>query len=70
MRIGEQVGWRWSNGLATGVVRDIRPERTELISKGSRIIRNGTAADPALIIEHSSGSRVLKLLHEVQSLTG
>ena len=66
MTIGDEVGWQWANGLATGVVESINYERTEIESKGAHIARNGTTDDPALVIKHSSGSKVLKLQHEVK----
>jgi len=68
MKIGDEVGWQWGNGVATGVIESIHHERTEIESKGSRIVRNGTSEDPALILTHSSGAKVLKLQHEVKRL--
>jgi hypothetical protein len=67
MNIGDHVAWQWANGLAQGVVADIRTERVEIISKGKRIVRNGSSENPALIIDHASGNRVLKLMSEVQN---
>jgi len=70
IQIGSEVGWLWVGSLASGVVLEIYPERHEIISKGKRITRNGTKKDPALVIQHTKGSTVLKLLHEVQELDG
>lgn len=69
IQIAYQVGWLWAGSLATGVVLEIYPRRHEIVSKGKHIVRNGTAKDPALVIRHSKGSFVLKLLHEVQGLS-
>jgi len=66
IEIGDSVAWTWGNGLAEGVVEDICPKRVEIISKGKKIIRNGTPDNPALIIKHVSGNSVLKLHSEVQ----
>jgi hypothetical protein len=66
MKVNDHVGWKWSGGLATGVVLEICPERTEIKSKGKRIIRNGSDSDPAIIIRHDNGAQVLKLSHELQ----
>lgn len=63
---GDHVAWRWANGLAQGVVQEIRPERTEIESKGKRIVRNGSTQNPAIIIKHTSGTPVLKLASEIQ----
>lgn len=68
IKIETEVGWTWGNGLATGVVQEIHPNKHSIISKGKQIVRNGTINDPALVIKHPKGSLVLKLLHEVQEL--
>ena len=66
MNIGDNVAWTWGNGLAEGVVVEIHHQRTEIVSKGKKIVRNGTPDNPALIIKHHSGNPVLKLRSEVQ----
>ncbi len=66
--IGDEIGLLWAGSLATGVVTEVHPQRHEILSKGKRIIRNGTSDDPALVIRHFKGSLVLKLQHEVQML--
>jgi hypothetical protein len=66
MNIGDHVAWQWANGLAQGIVKDIRTERVEIVSKGKKIVRNGSADNPALIIDHASGNPILKLTSEVQ----
>lgn len=62
------MGWKWGNSIAKGVIQEIRFERTEIISKGKRIVRNGSKENPALIIDHKSGNLVLKLQSEVQKI--
>ena len=66
MKIGSHVAWKWANGLAEGIIAEIHTERVEIVSKGKRIVRNGTPDDPALVIDHASGNQVLKLMYEVQ----
>ena len=66
MNVHDSVAWKWGSGLAEGTVVKICPERTEIMSKGKKIVRNGTADNPALIIKHASGNQVLKLQSEVQ----
>ncbi|MFZ1484113.1 MAG: DUF2945 domain-containing protein [Candidatus Saccharimonadales bacterium] len=68
IQIGSEVGWLWMGSLTTGVVQEIHQSRHEIVSKGKRIVRNGTPEDPTLVIMHSNGSLVLKLSHEVQDL--
>lgn len=70
MKVGDQVGWQWGNGLATGEVIDIRHEKTVIESKGKCITRNGRDDDPAVIIRSDNGSKVVKLEHEVQVVKG
>lgn len=64
--IGDTVSWKWLSGSAEGKVLDIIPERTEVISKGRLIVRNGTKDNPAVIIVHKNGNEVLKLLSEIK----
>ena len=68
MKTGDQVGWQWGNGLATGTVESVHAERTEIESKGKKITRNGTEDDPAIIIRADNGSKVIKLSHEIQRI--
>ena len=70
MRIGDQVGWQWGTGLATGDVLEIRHERTQIVNKGKTITRNGRTDDPAVVIKSHNGSKVLKLAHELQVIKG
>ena len=70
MKEGDQVGWKWSGGIATGTVVSVQPDRTEIESKGRHIVRNGTSDDPAVVIRHDNGTPVLKLAHEVQIIKG
>lgn len=66
MEIGDQVAWKWANGIAEGQVESVHTEMTEIVSKGKKIVRNGTNENPALVIRHTSGTKVLKLQNEVQ----
>lgn len=66
MKVNDTVAWTWGNGIAEGVVVKICHERTEVVSRGKTIVRNGTADNPALVINHKSGNPVVKLQSEVQ----
>lgn len=66
MKSGDSVAWQWANGLAEGTVKSVHAERTEIMSKGKHIVRNGSADNPAVIISHASGNDVLKLANEIQ----
>jgi hypothetical protein len=70
MTVGDQVGWQWGTGIATGTVVDVRHERTQIESKGKLITRNGRIDDPAIVIRTDNGSPVVKLAHELQIIKG
>lgn len=69
MKVGDFVGWKWGYGVAQGKIVAMKPDKTQIESKGKLITRNGTPDDPALIIEQNNGTRVLKLAREVQLLS-
>lgn len=56
--------WRGS-GTAEGALRSTHPETITRTIKGSTVTRNGSADDPALVIEQDDGTIVLKLRSEV-----
>ena len=66
MKAGDYVAWKWGNGLAEGIIKSVHTEPTTILSKGAHVKRNGSADNPAIIIEHKSGNDVLKLASEVQ----
>ncbi len=66
LEIGDHVAWKWGAGVAEGVVVDIIPERVSIESKGKVITRNGTTDNPAVLLDHASGNKVLKLKSELQ----
>lgn len=67
--IGTEVGWPWGNSIATGTVKEIHPNRHEIITKGKHVVRNGSEADPVLVIVNDNEVHILKLAHEVQELS-
>ena len=54
------------NPLEGTVVVFWRFERKIILSKGKTIVRVGSEDNPALVINHKSGNKVLKLFSEVQ----
>ena len=59
-RKGEKVQWQWSSGTATGKIEERFDRRVQRTIKGSKIVRNGTADNPAYLVEQEDGGRVLK----------
>ena len=70
MKHGDHVAWKWGNGLAEGTVIDVRPKRTELMTRGAQVVRNGSETNPAVIIQQESGTKILKLASELQVTSG
>lgn len=62
---GDLVDWKWINGVASGLVLEVSPTRTQILSKGKLITRNGTTVNPAIIIQHKNGNQVIKLASEL-----
>ncbi|MET0366462.1 MAG: DUF2945 domain-containing protein [Sphingobium sp.] len=59
-RKGAKVQWNWGTGTGTGVVRERFERRVQRTIKGQRIVRNGTADNPAYLVETNEGATVLK----------
>jgi hypothetical protein len=65
IRVGTAVVWNWGSSSATGKVSEIHREKVTRTSKGETVTRNGSASDPAYVIEQEDGTVVLKLRSEV-----
>jgi hypothetical protein len=65
-RKGEAVTWRWGANTAHGKVAERFERRVQRTIKGDRIVRNGSAKNPAYLIEQEDGDRVLKLGSELE----
>jgi hypothetical protein len=64
-----KVQWNWGDGTAEGYVREVFREKITKNIKGSQVTRNGSADDPAYLIEQADGGKVLKLHSEVRKST-
>jgi hypothetical protein len=62
---GSKVCWSWGSGTAEGKVAERFERRVQRTLKGSKVVRNGTKENPALLIEQEDGARVLKLASEL-----
>lgn len=63
---GTKVTWKWGNGTAEGKVQETHTEEISRTSKGSKITRNGSDDNKALVIKQEDGTMVLKLESEVE----
>ncbi len=60
--------WKYASGHAEGKVIEVHKEEVEKTIKGSKIKRNGSKEDPALVIEQEDKDLVLKLESEVEKV--
>ncbi len=66
-RTGQHVQWSWGSGTATGRIAERFERKVQRTIKGSRIRRNGTADNPAYLIEQEDGDKVLKRGSELEA---
>lgn len=62
---GDHVVWRQGGHRAEGIVDEIFTERVERTIKGSRIVRNATADEPAYLVRQANGGVALKSQSEL-----
>ena len=62
---GDDVKWNWGQGQAEATVAEVHEDRVERTIDGKKQSRNGTADNPAYVLEQSNGKRVLKLHSEL-----
>lgn len=65
---GQHVRWHWASGSAEGKVVERFDRRVQRTIKGAKIVRNGTSANPAYLIEQEGGDRVLKRGSELSAV--
>ena len=68
IEIGDTVEWNWSGGTASGDVVERFTSRVEKTIKGTEIVRDATADEPAFLIEQADGDQVLKSVTEVTKI--
>ncbi|RRB06638.1 hypervirulence associated TUDOR domain-containing protein [Larkinella rosea] len=68
VRKGDLVRWNYAGSHAEGKVVEIHDEEIEKTIKGTKVKRNGTAENPALVIEQDDEQQVLKLQSEVEKV--
>lgn len=63
---GTPVSWPWGAGTAHGVIESVHTTRTEITSKGARVVRNATPENPAyIIVQPDKDNKILKSHTEV-----
>ncbi len=66
IRTGTVVTWNWGTSEAEGTVTEVHHDKVTRTTKGEQVTRNGSADDPAYVIEQEDGTVVLKLASEVE----
>ena len=64
-RKGMRVKWNWGQGVGRGRVAERFDGQVEKRIEGALIRRNGSARNPAYLVQTDSGSEVLKLASEL-----
>lgn len=64
-RKGAPVTWHWGSGTAKGKVAEVFERRVSRTIEGKRISRNGTADNPAVLVEQEDGGKALKRASEL-----
>ena len=57
---GKKVKWNWGSGTAEGKVEERFDRRVQRTIKGTKVVKNGTADNPAYLIAQEGGGKVLK----------
>ncbi|HEX8058786.1 MAG TPA: DUF2945 domain-containing protein [Novosphingobium sp.] len=63
---GAKVRWNWATGSAEGEVVERFERRVSRTLKGKRIVRNGTAENPAYLLRQQDGDKALKRGSELE----
>lgn len=66
-RKGSNVSWSWGSGTAIGKVKERFDRRVQRTLKGTKVVKNGTADNPAYLIAQDDGTKVLKRGSELSS---
>lgn len=59
-RRGQRISWNWGAHVAHGQVVERFERRVQRTIEGVRIVRRGTAANPAYLVKTDDGKTALK----------
>lgn len=66
-RKGQAVRWNWGSGTGHGTVAERFVRRVQRTIKGEKIVRKGSEANPAYLVDTDKGAQVLKLGSELSA---
>jgi hypothetical protein len=64
--VNTEVAWQWGQSTAEARIREAFTERVTCTIKGSEIVRNASADNPAYRIEQDDGDEALKSHSELR----
>lgn len=67
--VGAAVQWKWLGRAILGTIQEVYLEPITKTIKGKAIKRNGSAENPAYVVESESGNLALKLHTELELRT-
>ncbi|MBC7466216.1 MAG: DUF2945 domain-containing protein [Bdellovibrio sp.] len=67
-KVGTEVQWKWMGRFIMGVVSEVHFESVSKKIKEKLIKRNGTAENPAYLVQSAAGNFALKLHSEVEAV--
>jgi hypothetical protein len=62
---GQAVVWTWGANTAEGKVEERFDRKVQRTIQGTKVVRNGSAKNPAYLIKQEDGGKVLKLGSEL-----
>ncbi|SJX62305.1 uncharacterized protein SRS1_21010 [Sporisorium reilianum f. sp. reilianum] len=69
LKEGENVSWQWGSQHPKGTVKEVNDEGAEAkTKKGNTISKDGSAEDPAVVIETTSGNNAVKNASEIDGV--
>jgi len=66
---GDKVRWDWGKGTGEGRIAERFERRVQRTIEGARIVRNGSADNPAFLIRQEDGASLLKPGSELSRVT-
>lgn len=64
---GAKVSWIWGAHEAHGEVLEVFERKVSRTLKGTKVVRDGSAEEPAYLIKQADGYRVLKSHSELRA---
>ncbi len=67
LRIGSRVKWTWGAHEAEGRIAERFTRKVSRTIEGTRVTRQGSAEEPAFLVEQDDGGRGLKSASELSA---